>query len=388
VSGLGQRIKPFARSFQALMAVSAARSEVLAAPERRAVRSPGAVRSWLYLLAALVVAMVAIGGTTRLTGSGLSITEWKPVTGAIPPLSESAWLAEFDKYRASPQYRLLNQGMSLGDFRFIYWWEWAHRQLGRFLGLAFFAPLLWFWLKGYLTRRLALALLATGALGGLQAAVGWIMVASGLKPGMTAVAPIKLTLHLLLASGILAALLWLATGLRDDRGPGVLRHSGAGKSASDRLPSGVLSARLLLGLIFLQIALGGLVAGSKAGLAYNTWPLMDGRFAPPLAGLFAVSPWIENFVDNVALVQLNHRMVAYVVVGFALWHAFAVRKGDRTAALVAALALAQMTLGIATLLLAVPLWAGLAHQLLAMALLAATVIHLRHLANPAPLSSH
>jgi heme a synthase len=364
------------------MAVSATRNEVLAAPER-GVRSFAPVRTWLYVLAALVVAMVAIGGATRLTGSGLSITEWKPVTGAIPPLSKSAWLAEFEKYRSSPQYRLLNQGMSLDEFRFIYWWEWAHRQLGRFLGLAFFAPLLWFWAKGYLSRGLGLALLATGALGGLQAAVGWIMVASGLEPGMTAVAPIKLTLHLLIATAILAILLWLATGLRDQRPPSPTRP----------LPqAGRAGARFLLGLIFLQIALGGLVAGSKAGLAYNTWPLMDGRLAPPLAGLFAVSPWIENFVDNVALVQFNHRIVAYAVVGFALWHAFAVRTGDpataRRAAIVAVLAVAQMALGIVTLLLAVPLWAGLAHQLLAMALLGTSVVHLRLFAHPAPLWSH
>jgi cytochrome c oxidase assembly protein subunit 15 len=355
------------------------------------------VRRWLYVLAALVVAMVAVGGATRLTGSGLSITEWKPVTGAIPPRSDGAWATEFEKYRASPQYRLLNQGISLDEFRFIYWWEWAHRQLGRFLGLAFFAPFLWFWVKGYLSRRLALALLAVAALGGLQAAVGWIMVASGLEPGMTAVAPIKLTLHLLIATAILAALLWVATGLRERLpSPGrvfdATRPSGRSPRAGALPQAGAASARILLGLIFLQIALGGLVAGSKAGLTYNTWPLMDGQFAPPLAGLFAVGPWIENFVDNVALVQLNHRLLAYVVVACAVWHALQARSGDpaaaRRGALLAGLAVAQMALGIVTLLLAVPLWAGLAHQLLAMALLATAVIHLRLFGNPAALSSH
>jgi cytochrome c oxidase assembly protein subunit 15 len=378
---LRQQIKPFCEDFQRVMAVSATRSEVLAAPARAASRSLGPVRLWLYLLAALVVAMVAVGGATRLTGSGLSITEWRPVTGAIPPLSAGAWLAEFERYRASPQYRLLNQGMKLSEFQFIYWWEWAHRQLGRFIGLAFFVPFLWFWAQGYLTRRLALALLGIGAFGGLQGAVGWIMVASGLEPGMTAVAPIKLMLHLTIASAILAALLWLATGLRE----GAARSRPPVESA---LRDG---ARVLLGLIFLQIALGGLVAGSKAGLTYNTWPLMDGQLIPPLDGLFAAAPLIENFVDNVALVQLNHRLVAYLVVGFAIRHAVKARTANpataRRAILIAALALAQMTLGIVTLLLAVPLWAGLAHQLLAMALLATAVIHLRLLANPAPLSS-
>src|SRR5688572_26148348 len=171
-------------------------------------RAPGrpAVRAWLIALAVLVLAMVALGGATRLTGSGLSITEWRPVTGAIPPLSHEAWLAEFAKYRQIPQYELLNRGMTLDAFKAIYWWEWSHRQLGRLIGLAFFAPLVWFWLRGALTMRLAATLLGIGALGGLQAAVGWIMVASGLEPGMTAVAPIKLTLHLLIASAILVCL--------------------------------------------------------------------------------------------------------------------------------------------------------------------------------------
>ena len=366
------------------MAVSATRDEISAAPGRVRARSLAPVRLWLYLLAALVVGMVAVGGATRLTGSGLSITEWRPVTGAIPPLSETAWAAEFEKYRASPQYQLLNRGMNLAEFRFIYWWEWAHRQLGRFLGLAFFAPLLWFWAKGHLTRGLALTLLGVGALGGLQGAVGWIMVASGLEPGMTAVAPIKLALHLLIASAILAALLWVATGLRE-RAP--RRISGHRDGALRR------GACILLALIFLQIALGGLVAGSKAGLTYNTWPLMDGRLVPPLDGLFAVTPWVENFVDNVALVQLNHRLAAYAVVAFAIWHAVQARGADAAtfgrAGVLAAIALAQMTLGIVTLLLAVPLWAGLAHQLLAMALLGTAVVHARKcLENPAPFSSH
>jgi cytochrome c oxidase assembly protein subunit 15 len=350
-------------------------------------RAPTAVRRWLYGLAGLVIAMVAVGGATRLTGSGLSITEWRPVTGAIPPLSDAAWLAEFVKYKASPQYALLNQGMSLAEFQFIYWWEWAHRQLGRLIGLVFFLPFLWFWAKGALSRRLALTLLAIGALGGLQGAVGWIMVASGLKPGMTAVAPIKLTLHLLLAGAILAALLWVATGL-----------NGAAQSA--REPGSIRrTAFLLLALVFVQIALGGLVAGSKAGLAYNSWPLMDGGLAPSLDGLFTVRPWIENFVDNVGLVQLNHRLGAYLVVGLAVFHAVQARRAGgtgegwttaRRAAFLATLVTAQLALGIVTLLLAVPLWAGLAHQILAMVVLGTAVVHARltSLRTPAAFSSH
>jgi heme a synthase len=337
------------------------------------------VRAWLIVLATLVVVMVAVGGATRLTGSGLSITEWRPVTGAIPPLSNEAWLAEFARYRQISQYELLNKGMSLDDFKFIYWWEWSHRQLGRLIGLVFFLPLLWFWARGVVRGRLALALLAIGVIGGLQGAVGWIMVASGLEPGMTAVAPVRLTLHLILASLILAALAWLAAGFIP-RLPG---EEGSEKAS----PSIRRGAYLLIALVLVQIALGGLVAGSRAGLTYNTWPLMEGRLVPPAATLFSGTPWIENFVDNLALVQFNHRLVALVIVAMALWHAWAAwhaAPGSRTArraAALAALCLAQAGLGVATLVLVVPLWAGLAHQVLAMAVLATAVVHARRCAG-------
>lgn len=332
-------------------------------------RSMSAVRVWIYCLAALVVLMVAVGGATRLTGSGLSITEWKPVTGAIPPLSEEAWVAEFEKYRQIPQYELVNKGMTLSEFKFIYAWEWGHRQLGRLIGLVFFLPLVWFWLRGAVKGRLALTLLGIGALGGLQGAIGWIMVASGLEPGMTAVAPIKLALHLTVASVILACLVWVASGLKE--------RSGADEAGAGHAP------RILMGLLLFQIVLGGLVAGSKAGLTYNTWPLMDGALVPPASALFVVSPWIENFVDNVLLVQFNHRLVAYLLVAFALWHAWSMHakapasKTARRAAAMAGLTVAQMVLGIVTLLLAVPLWAGLAHQVFAMAILAMAAVHAR-----------
>ena len=352
------------------MAVAASTEGV---PLARAPRSQSlsAVRTWIYCLAALVVLMVAVGGATRLTGSGLSITEWKPVTGAIPPLTEQAWLAEFEKYRQISQYELVNKGMSLSEFKFIYAWEWGHRQLGRLIGLVFFLPLVWFWARGVLTGKLALTLLAIGALGGLQGAIGWIMVASGLQPGMTAVAPIKLALHLTVASLILACLVWVAAGLKD-RTASALQEIDAGRAP-----------RILAGLVLVQIALGGLVAGSKAGLTYNTWPLMDGALIPPASALFMVKPWIENFVDNVLLVQFNHRIVAYAIVAFAVWHSWTLRRraaASRTAGRatgVAVLTAAQMGLGIVTLLLAVPLWAGLAHQVFAMAVLAMAVVHAR-----------
>ncbi|MEZ0170915.1 COX15/CtaA family protein [Microvirga sp. TS319] len=334
------------------------------------VRSPTLVRTWIYALAALVVLMIAVGGATRLTGSGLSITEWKPVTGAIPPLTEQAWQAEFEKYQQISQYELVNKGMTLSEFKFIYGWEWGHRQLGRLIGLVFFVPLVWFWLRGTIKGRLALTLLGIGALGGLQGAIGWIMVASGLEPGMTAVAPIKLALHLTVASLILVCLVWVAAGLKD-------------RSALPAEKGIGFAPRILVLLVLAQIALGGLVAGSKAGYTYNTWPLMDGSLIPPPSALFSVKPWIENFVDNVVLVQFNHRMLAYLVVAFALWHAWSLRRqapgsgAARRATGIAGLALAQMALGIATLLLVVPLWAGLAHQVFAMAVLAMTVVHAR-----------
>ncbi|WP_019903845.1 COX15/CtaA family protein [Methylobacterium sp. 77] len=346
-------------------------------------RSKRPVRIWLYTLAVLVVAMVAVGGATRLTGSGLSITEWRPVTGVVPPVSEQAWAAEFDKYKDTPQYRILNQGMGLSDFKVIYAWEWSHRLLGRVLGLAFFVPLLVFWRRGLIDRRLGYGLLGLGALGGLQGTIGWIMVASGLQPGMTAVAPLKLALHLTTASLILAGLVWLAAGLR----------AGSSEPAPGRLR---LTAGLLPILVLLQIALGGLVAGSKAGLVHNTWPDMDGVLVPGASELFAVSPWIENFVDNVTLVQFNHRLMAYCLIAFALFHAIDARRQlpasgtARRAAGIAGLTLAQAGLGIVTLLLAVPLWAGLAHQVFAMAVLMMATVHAR-LSRGTPLqteSSH
>ena len=351
------------------MSAGVARIEGATSATARGPSAAGAVRIWLYVLAALVVVMVGIGGATRLTGSGLSITEWKPVTGAVPPLSDAGWQTEFGKYRESSQYRNLNRGMELGEFKTIYWWEWSHRQLGRLIGVAFFLPLLVFWRRGALNRRIAAALVGIGLLGGLQATVGWIMVASGLQPGMVAVAPVKLMLHLLLASLILVLLVWVAAGLKPER-------AGQRQAAS-------AAPLVFVGLVLLQIGLGGLVAGSKAGLTYNTWPLMDGQLVPSAGALLSARPIVENFVDNPLTVQFQHRTVAYLVVAFALWQAWSLRRGApgsaaaRSATGLAAMSFAQMALGIVTLLLAVPLWAGLAHQLLAMAILVMATVHAR-----------
>ena len=227
------------------------------------------LRRWLWITIGLVFAMVMVGGATRLTGSGLSITEWKPVTGALPPMSADQWALEFEKYKAIPQYQLVNKGMTLADFQFIYWWEWGHRQLGRFIGLFYLGGFLWFAFKRTLPPLQTAILFGMGLLLGLQGAVGWIMVASGLQDGMTAVAPVKLTLHLMFASLFLASLVAMVTFLKSPIVP--LRV------VPERVRTG---AWIVLGAIFLQIALGGLVAGSKAGLVYNTWPLMDGALFP------------------------------------------------------------------------------------------------------------
>nr|WP_244523686.1 COX15/CtaA family protein [Bosea sp. BIWAKO-01] len=325
------------------------------------------IRRWLWIVAALVFAMVVVGGATRLTGSGLSITEWRPVTGAIPPLSDAAWALEFEKYRASPQYQLLNAGMALSEFKFIFWWEWGHRQLGRFIGLVYLLGFLVVALRRLLPWRQSAVLFGMGLLLGLQGTIGWIMVASGLQPGMIAVAPVKLTLHLTFAGLFFAAVVAFATWLTPLRRVEQAR--------------GRVAAWVLLVLTFAQIALGGLVAGSRAGFTFNTWPLMDGGLVPASSTLFAQTPLWENFVDNVALVQFNHRIGAYLLLAAALWHAVAMRRAApgsgsaKRATAIAGLTLAQAALGIVTLLLVVPLWAGLAHQALAFMVLAMTVVH-------------
>jgi heme a synthase len=333
-------------------------------------RGLSAVRAWLYFIAALVFLMVLVGGATRLTGSGLSITEWKPVSGAIPPLTEQAWATEFEKYRQISQYQLVNKGMTLSEFKEIFWWEWSHRQLGRAIGLVFGLGFIGFLATGVLRGRLALTVLGLGLLGGLQGAIGWIMVASGLKPGMTAVAPVKLMLHLTTASIILAGLLAVAAGL--------------GRSAPElttRRVRGLATATLVA--VLFQIALGALVAGSKAGLTYNTWPLMDGRFVPHLSGLFIISPWFENLVDNPLTVQFNHRMMAYALVVIAVAQAWTARRSlpgssvARRTGAIASLALAQAALGVATLLAITPLSLGLAHQAFAMLVLSMAAVHWR-----------
>jgi cytochrome c oxidase assembly protein subunit 15 len=338
------------------------------------VRDRGAIRLWLWCVVALIFLMVIVGGATRLTESGLSITEWKPLTGALPPLSAAEWAAEFEKYRATPQYAQLNAGMTLEAFRTIYWWEWGHRLLGRLIGLAFALPLAVFWIRGALSARLKWALSGVLALGALQGFVGWWMVKSGLV-GRVEVAQERLAIHLLLASLTIAAIVWIATGLRAPSNPVAERGARPARA----------SAWILLLLVFAQIGLGALVAGLRAGLSYNTWPLMDGLFIPPFADLGRLTPWWANLVDNVTTVQFQHRMAGYLVVLVAFLHAlhaFALQRGKppcKRAVSIWLMTMAQVGLGVATLLTMVQIHTALAHQALAMAILIMATVQTRRL---------
>ena len=324
-----------------------------------------AIRLWLYAVAALVLAMVLVGGATRLTESGLSITEWRPVMGVLPPLSDSEWQQALAKYQAIPQYRALNAGMSFADFKVIYWWEWTHRLLGRLTGAAFLLPFLWFLWRGWIPRELRPRLWLIFALGALQGAVGWWMVASGLSERIE-VSQYRLATHLILASVIYVALLWAATGRAIPPATPVRAVTRVG-------------ALFLLVLVLAQIYLGALVAGLRAGYAYNTWPLIDGVLLPKSGDLFFQTPLWRNFFENILTVQFDHRMVAYLVLIGAALHAFDVVRNEGRGragalALLAASAV-QIVLGIATLLLAVPLPLALLHQAGAMLVLTVATLH-------------
>ena len=332
--------------------------------------APRAVRLWLVVVALMVIAMILVGGATRMTDSGLSITEWKPIHGAIPPLSVAEWQEEFDKYRQIPEYELVNKGMSLDDFKVIFWWEWAHRQLGRLIGAAFALPLLGFWVAGMLPRRMKPMLIGLLALGGLQGAIGWWMVSSGLVDRVD-VSQYRLAVHLTMAFLILAG---LVAAFEIARG----RAREPATAAVRRM------AGLILVVVFAQIFLGGLVAGLKAGWTYNTWPLLDGALVPE--GLLIQSPWWVNLFENPKTVQFDHRFVAYTLLALAIFHAVQTARvlptkalpesrAARRATMLVALVVVQAAIGIAALVTVVPLSLGLAHQLGAVAVLWAATVH-------------
>ena len=316
------------------------------------------VRWWLMVLFALVVVMITVGGLTRLTDSGLSITEWAPITGAIPPLNAADWQVAFDKYRAIPEYQLQNKGMSLAEFQVIYWWEWGHRQLGRVIGLVWAVGFLGFLVARKIPPGWTGRLLGLGILGGVQGFVGWWMVSSGLEGTVLDVASYRLAIHLGLAFVILGFLAWFIFSLgRSER-----ELMQARRGAEQRF-RGVQNA--LLGLLFVQILLGALVAGIDAGRNYTDWPLMAGGFLPP--DLFQLQPLWRNFFENDGLVQFMHRMAGYLlfVVGVIAWvrtrrSAQAATRGAFTVVL--AMMVVQMTLGIGAVIYSAPWQIAIVHQ--------------------------
>src|ERR1700761_882900 len=332
-------------------------------------KSRKAVGLGLLAIAAVIMGMVAVGGLTRLTGSGLSITEWDPIMGAIPPLSDAAWHTAFAKYQQIPQYRLENAHMDLEGFKAIFWWEWTHRLLGRLLGVVFFVPFVVFAWSGAIRRDEWPRMLLAFALGGLQGFVGWWMVSSGLE-GRTSVSQYRLAIHLGTALLLLVAILWIALEyLRGEAGKGDAKRGFA-----------------FAGLVYFQMLLGALVGGLHAGLIYNSWPDMNGRVLPE--DPFFARPWWINFFENPGLAQFDHRIGAYIVAAFAV---FIYVRGIRlsgyaknSAKTVAIITVFQVFLGITTLLLQAPEWLAAAHQVTAALLLCAAVWHAYELRASAP----
>ncbi len=321
-----------------------------------------AVGAWLLVIALMVYGMILVGGATRLTDSGLSITEWKPVTGALPPLSDADWASEFDKYRAqTAEYRLQNKGMSLNEFQSIYWWEWGHRLLGRLIGMVFLIPFIVFWAMGWTTSRLRKRLWVLFALGGLQGAVGWWMVASGVgDTDRIDVAPYRLMIHFSLALLIIGGCFW--TWLSISRIP---------RAIEDR--RGQRWAVLLLALISLQMMLGALVAGLDAGRTYTDWPMMGGDVIPD--AFWIADLGLRNVVENPATAQFNHRIAAYLILVLSLFAGWRYPKAaGGWFKWMSMLAVGQSLLGIATLIHAAPLHLGLMHQALGALLFLASVI--------------
>jgi len=331
------------------------------------------VAIWLAIVALFVLSMVVVGGATRLTDSGLSITEWKPVAGALPPMNAKDWNDEFARYKEIPQYKLVNRGMSLGEFKQIYWWEWGHRLLGRVLGAVFVIPAAWFLIRQELPRWLIPRMGVLLVLGGLQGLVGWWMVASGLSDRVS-VAPERLATHLGLAFILLSALVWTAL----DAWAGAPRQT---------IPSPWVKASFgLTGLIYLQILLGALVAGNDAGLVYNDWPLMNGAIFP--ADYAGTGIW-STLAHSQAAVQFNHRIFAYLLTGVtvafvvqAMRSPYLLPEAKRLALALGAVVGLQVLLGIVTLMSHVPIVLGMAHQITAAILLAVSVAFVWRVRRP------
>jgi len=324
-----------------------------------AMRSDKSVGVWLLVIALFIAAMVVVGGLTRLTGSGLSITEWHPVTGVLPPMSDADWQAEFAKYQGTPQYELLNRGMGLASFQTIYWWEWTHRLLGRVLGAVFLLPFLYFLWKRRIDHALVPRLVVIFLLGAAQGVLGWWMVKSGLEPARVAVSQYRLAMHLGLAVALFGFVLWTA-----------LDVIGARRTSVAALARFRPWAIGLTVLVFLQILLGALMAGLDAGQAFDTWPTYGGAWIPP--GLYDLNPWWINHFENHALVHFQHRTVGYVIAILVIWLFIALRRADKPVRIAAvhvlALVILQIALGVLTVVNGVPLALAAAHQIVALAL--------------------
>ncbi len=338
----------------------------------------GLVRGWLIVLFLLVVAMIMVGGLTRLTDSGLSITEWKPVTGSLPPMDAAAWTAEFDKYQATAEFKLQNSAMTMAEFQSIYWWEWGHRQLGRVIGLVWAVGFAAFYLTGRIPPRWTKRLLLIGGLIGLQGAVGWWMVASGLSGDRLDVASYRLATHLGLAFVILGFIAWFAMLLgRTDTD--LMQARRAGEKRLFKISTG------LMHFVFLQILLGALVAGIDAGRGFPTWPLMNGSFFPAEAFYVPGRPVWAAFFENAGLVQFIHRMFAYLLFAFGVVVWLRGRKSSYQATqsafhAVMAMLVAQMVLGIFAALTAAHVYVAITHQIGAI-LLWVLILRARHLAR-------
>jgi heme a synthase len=339
------------------------------------VRPDRLVQGWLVSIAALIALMVMVGGATRLTESGLSIVEWKPVAGILPPLDREQWTTAFEGYKSVPQYRQMNSGMSLDEFKTIFWWEWSHRLLGRVIAIAYFIPFLFFLWRGVLAAELRLRLWVIFGLGALQGAVGWWMVASGLSQRVE-VSQYRLATHLVLALVIFTSIVW------------TLRRISAPRR-SDSPPRLKFTAIGLLVLTFVQLYLGALVAGLRAGRIYNTWPDIDGTLVPSAARLFFDTPWWRNLFENTLTVQFEHRMVAYALLVAAAWHALDAIRSNAAKPIVegalwlAAAVILQATLGILTLLNQAPMGLALAHQGVAIAVLTLATLQAERLTGRA-----
>ncbi len=345
--------------------------QVLSLPRAAAVPHAAVARrriaAWLLVCCTLVFIMIVVGGVTRLTRSGLSIVEWQPIAGTLPPLSQEAWETMFAKYRETPEYLKVNRGMSLDEFKGIFWWEYLHRLLGRTIGLVFLIPFVWFALRRQIERSLLPRLIGIFCLGGIQGAIGWWMVKSGLVD-TPRVSHVRLAVHLGMAFLIFAAMFWTALGLLASDRP---TRPGAERAGLARFATG------LAVWVYVMVLSGALVAGTRAGYAYNTFPLMDGHWVPP--GLTELTPWWENLFHNLTTVQFNHRMIAwslFFLVPILWWRSRAVDLTDairRPLNLLLAMLAVQIILGISTLMLQVPVALGAAHQGGALVLFALTL---------------